>query len=279
MKGRLLMLAAVLLPFGALAEDAAEWRTWPTGERFRVGASVFFPSLDTRVAASDRQGLVGTEIEFERDLGLSDSKSTFLAVAKWRMFKRHTLALNYFSLNRSGSQISGATINFGGEVFSASLPIQAFFDITALEVNYRYSILFDEKKDWYIGVGLALQDLGFGLQGTDAGSPGTIITERVETAAPLPTLRTGFTYALAENWLIGIDVGYLAVELDLDDNEKFDGSVWNSSIGIRWQAFNNVAFDLAYSDFRVDVEYEKRDLLGEVDYKYRGPVLGLSVNF
>jgi len=272
------LLLGTLAPLTTLAGER-DWRTWPTADRFRVGAFVFLPDLDTRVSATDRQGLAATEITFERDLGLSDSKSTPLAFAQWRLFKRHTLALNYFDLERSGRQVSDVAINFNGEQFSATVPIQAFFDIRTISLSYRYSILLDEKKDWYVGLGVALQELAFGLQGTSATAPATLISERVDTTAPLPTLRTGFNYAFAENWVLAVDFGYFALELDLDDDEKFDGAVFNSSVGLRWQAFDYLAFNLAYADFRVDVEYEKRDLLGKVDYDYRGPVLGLSVNF
>jgi hypothetical protein len=268
-----------LLLFAPAFADDSDFKSWPTFDRIRVGASLFFPNLKTQVRASDKQGLAGTEIEFERDLGLADSKSTGLAFLEWRMFKRHTLGLNYFSLERSGSQISSVVINFDGQQFATTAPIQAFFDITAIELNYRYSILLDARKDWYVGIGLAAQELGFGLQGTSAAAPGTIITETVKATAPLPTLATGFKYAFNDKWLLAANVGYFAVDLDLDDNEQFDGSVWNSSIGVRWQAFKHVAFDLAYTDFRVDVDYEKRDLLANVDYEYHGPTLGLSVNF
>ncbi|MEE4186383.1 MAG: hypothetical protein V2J12_11480 [Gammaproteobacteria bacterium] len=271
-------VVGLLLCVPAYADDS-DFKAWPTFDRIRVGAAVFFPNLETQVSASDRQGLAGTNIVFERDLGLADSKSTALAFLEWRVFKRHALGLNYFKLDRSGSQVSDIVINFDGQQFSTTSPIQAFFDITAVELNYRYSILLDARKDWYVGVGLAAQELGFGLQGRAAVSPGTVVSENVRATAPLPTLATGFKYAVSEKWLLSANVGYFAVDLDLDDNENFDGSVWNSSIGVRWQAFEHLAFDLAYTDFRVDVDYEKRDLLANIDYEYRGPALGLSVNF
>lgn len=273
-------IAALLaLPVVASAGEADDWRSWALGDRVRIGVGIFAPSIDTEVSASENSATAGTTIQLEQDLGLSDSESTELAFAEWRFFKRHSLALEYFDLERSANQASDITIEFGGETFSANVPIQSFFDINAVELNYRYSVLFDEKKDWYIGVGVAVQQLDFGLEAAAPGGGGGVISETVDTTAPLPTLRTGFSYALTDKWILEFDLGYLAVELDLDDDETFDGSVWTGRAGVRWRALDNLSLELAYADFRVDLEYEEPDLLAAVDYEYRGPLFGVSLQF
>jgi hypothetical protein len=55
-----------------------------------------------------------------------------------------------------------------------------------------------------------------------------------------------------------------------------DGSIWNSSAGIRYKAFDNLGVSLIYSEFAPDVDYEKRGLAGFIDYKYHGPVLSVE---
>jgi len=61
--------------------------------------------------------------------------------------------------------------------------------------------------------------------------------------------------------------------------KSLDGSIWNSSAGMRYKAFDNFGVSLIYSVFDLDVDYEKRGLAGFIDYKYHGPVLGMEYFF
>ena len=262
------------------AQDSADWKSWPTASRFAIGAGYFAPDLDTAIVVTDENQIIGTGISFEKNLGLDDSEGTGLLYAEWRFFKRHSLQYRYFDLQRSATTSSSVSIAVGGEVFDISLPIQSFFDITAHEVAYSYSLLFDQKKNLSVGIGLSLQDLKLGIQGTEsAPNPGEIINSTLDSTAPLPTLNVSFNYAFSDKWLFQSRLGWLAVELDFGADEDLSGEIINANAGIMWKAFRNVGFFAQYQLFDVDVDYFDRGVLFALDYDYKGPVLGVSVNF
>jgi hypothetical protein len=147
-------LAGLLLSLSASAQD--DWKAWPTGQQWRIGAALFVPSLDTQLVVTDPDGVVGTGISFENNLGLDDNKSTFLIGVDWRFFKRHKVSYRYFDLSRDANSESSVAISIGGEEIDITLRIQSFFDMSANELAYPFSLLFDERKDLYLGIGLSV---------------------------------------------------------------------------------------------------------------------------
>jgi hypothetical protein len=281
MRQQLSLLAlAVVIASPVAAQSSADWQSWPTGARWTIGAGYFAPDLDTKIIVTDENQVVGTGISFEQNLGLSDNEGTGLLSINWRMFKRHSLEYRYFQLNRSAAASSTVAIAIGEEFFDITLPIQSFFDITAHEIAYSYSLMFDERKDLYVGLGISMQDLSLGIQGTESSpNPGEVINSQLDSTAPLPTLNVGFNYAFNDQWLFVSRLGWLAVEIDFAADEDISGQIINADVGIQWNAFKNVGFFIQYQVFDVDVDYSDAGALFAIDYDYTGPVLGVNVSF
>ena len=62
--------------------------------------------------------------------------------------------------------------------------------------------------------------------------------------------------------------------LEIDD---VAGELVDLSAGIRFQAFDSVAFGLAYNRVTIDVESDKRVFTGELDWRYSGALLYVEV--
>ena len=272
-------LSAISMP--AAGQSPSDWQSWPTASRWSIGAGYFAPDLDTTIIVTDENQVIGSGISFERNLGLDDSEATGLYYINWRMFKRHALEYRYFQLDRSATVTSSTvTIAIGEEEFDITLPIQSFFDITAHEIAYSYSLLFDDRKHLYLGLGISIQDLALGIQGTASSpNPGEIINSTLDSTAPLPTLNIGFDYAFTDKWVFVSRLGWLAVEADFGSDEELDGKILNANAGIQWNAFEHFGFFLQYQVFDVDVDYTDRGVLWAIDYEYTGPVLGVDVRF
>jgi hypothetical protein len=287
--GSFILLLLMLSALPAVAKDKPEWRSWPNGERFTVGIGLYRPNLDTVVSVGTLSGPdTGTRVSFENNLGLEDTKSVPMIALDWRLSKRNMLRLRYFELDRSGADSSSVDIKWGDEEFEANLPVESFFDVRAIEIAYAFSVLADSRKSLAFGIGLSIQELSFGLRGTsELGDPPPVVlpdplpelTEKIEFTAPLPTFDIKFTYAFTDKWLLEAGAGWLQLGLDLGDGEELDGHILNGTAALRYKAFENVGFRLAYLAFDIDVDYQKRNLLALVDYTYHGPVLGVEAFF
>jgi hypothetical protein len=278
---KILLIVVLLSLAGQVAAgDKPEWRSWPVGDRLTVSAGVFFPQLDTKVRArsADAAFPVASIVDFEDDLGLDDTANRPMGSVNWRISKRNSIELSYFEVNRSGRTTSSVPILFGDNIISVGTPVVSYFNVEVLEAHYAYSIIFRERLDWSVGVGLSLQKMDMGII-ENPDSPLNVDPEEFSFVAPMPTLNTRLRYAFTDKWLGSITLGWLAVEAELSDSTDFSGSVWNSSAGIRYKAFKNVGFNFLWNVFYVDMEYKKRDLDSEVDYSYSGPVLAIEAYF
>jgi hypothetical protein len=271
----LALLVVGIVP--AYGKDKPEWRSWPMGDRAGLVIGGFFANLDTTVRVDGTMGAIGTQISFERDLGLDDTKTRPMVNAYWRFLKRHRLDFLYFNLDRSGDSISAINIRFGDKTFQANLPIQAFLDIETYNFGYSYSILFDEKKDWTIGLALSFQDMAIGLQGTGAVSA-AIVSESDSVLAPLPTFTTQFRYAFTPKWILVAGAGYFTIEIDLGDGQ-FDGNIYSGHVGMKWKPLKYLNLGLSYQYFDVDVDVEETRLHWAIDYQYDGPMLTIGTQF
>jgi hypothetical protein len=268
---------AFVAPATAHDED---WQSWPTAQTLILSGGYFLPELDTTVVITDDNGNFGSSISFEDNLGLDDNKSTAMLYAEWRFFKRHSLNLSHFKLARDGGVRKVGVIIVGDRVVDLDLPVESFFNIDAIELRYSYSLIFNERMDLSIGVGISHQDLELGLQATASSPiPGEIIESRLASAAPLPTLNFDFDYAFSDKWLFRSKLGWLAIETDLGGDDLLEGKILNAAVGIEWRAFRHVGVFANYQLIDVEADITDSGFRYDIEYNYAGPVIGISVNF
>ncbi len=67
------LILALLIPTFAIAQHDAEWHDWSLGGRFEISLNLFRPTLDTTLRLDATDGTTGTLIDFEQNLGFSDT--------------------------------------------------------------------------------------------------------------------------------------------------------------------------------------------------------------
>jgi hypothetical protein len=268
--------AILILSSSAIAQDENEWRSWPLADHFSIDISAMFPNLDTRVRLDGSDTSVGTTIDFEQNLGMSDTETLPAIGFRWRFAKKHQLGLAAFELNRSGSAIAVTDISFGDETFPVNLPVSSFFDMSVIDLKYSYSLIFDEKKELAFGVGLSIQDLSFGLLGN---LPLEIIEVESGLTAPLPTFDFRGRYAFTDKWIGTLGLGVFSLDLAISDEEELSGEVLFANASIQHNTFEHVYFGLSYNYIDIRVDFEKSGLINSVGYEYRGPMLTVSAAF
>lgn len=269
-------LIILLLSATSLAQSGDEWKDWPLGDPFTMSLEAFFPKIDTTVRLDASDGSAGTTIDFEQNLGMSETETLPALGFTWRFAKKHRLVFDYFDLSRSGSAITTSEIRFGDKVFQIELPISSYFDSQVISVAYSYSLIFDEKKELALTAGLSVQDIQFGLIGT--GNLGT--TEEVSgLTAPLPAFGLTGGYAFTEKWVGRAALGLFTFDLAISDEKDISGEIVNAMIAIHHKTFENVQFGLKYSFFDVRVDFENSRLINSINYEYHGPMLSFEFVF
>jgi hypothetical protein len=268
--------AILFLSGSAIAQDENEWRSWPLADHFTLDVNAMFPNLDTRVRVDASDASPGTTIDFEQNLGMSDTETLPAIGFSWRFAKKHQLALTAFVLDRSGSAITATDISIGDETIAVNLPVSSFFDMSVIDLKYSYSLVFDEKKELVIGVGLSIQDISFGLIGN---GPLGIIEVESGLTAPLPTFDVRGRYAFTDKWIGKLGFGVFSLDLAISDEEELSGEVLVGVVSIQHNTFEHVYFGLSYNYFDVRVDWKENNLVNSVGYIYQGPMLSVTAAF
>src|SRR6267142_4495972 len=109
--GAMLVLCATL----AHAQDAPIHPA--LHDKFYFGAGVFVPKTSTSAQLDSTQLGAGTNIDFERALGMTTQKTVPDAFARWRITDRWRVEAEYFQLNRNGDKVTQNAIQWGDVTF------------------------------------------------------------------------------------------------------------------------------------------------------------------
>jgi hypothetical protein len=92
-------------------------------ERFRLSAGLFVPVNNTSIQVGIKGGAIGTEIDFEKDLGFGKTDFTFLANFQWRISRRSRLNLNYYNIPRNSTHTLQKDITFGDNTYPVNATV------------------------------------------------------------------------------------------------------------------------------------------------------------
>jgi hypothetical protein len=147
-------LAAVLILTASPA--LAQFKPRPvsnpaTGETYHIeGAAGFWnPSADMSIS-SESLGIVGTTIDFKKDLGLTDTRfgefHLVLRPARKHKFRFQLIPIDYVQKGHALMR----TIVFNGQAYTIGLPVNSELDWKAYRFAYEYDFLSRDR--WFAGV-------------------------------------------------------------------------------------------------------------------------------
>jgi hypothetical protein len=191
-----------------------------TGERFHIeaGADFWFPTADM-VVSSEQLGIVGSQIDFKKTLGLTDQRFPSIQV-QLRPARSHKFRLNYIPVNYTQTTTLNQDIVFNGIRYRLGLPVNSTLDWKTYEIGYEYDFVV---KNWGF-VGFDLQAKYTDVQ-VSLASP--IASEFAHARGPIPAIGGIARYYVVPNISItgelsgfkipdSIDSRYNAHYVDLD---------------------------------------------------------------
>ena len=260
----MLVLAAAMSAHGAegiLPEHPA------LSDPFYFGAGVFFPQTATSAQLQSRSGF-GANVDFENALGMANTKSVPVAMARWRLGERWRVEAEYFQLNRSGTKQIDRQIEWGDTVYPVNAVVNSSFDFSDLRISAGYS--FFRRPDKEVGVGFGLHVAQYDVSLSANGSA----TETSAVTAPLPVISVYSQFALTERWAIAARMDRFLLRY-----EKFDGSVTALALDLMYQPFRHVGFGLGTRALALDVAATDNGRTAKFRQTFQGPLLFMNVSF
>ena len=244
-----LLLPALLLPLSSLA--------------FEIGARGYywFPSLDGTVKA-DKVSIIGTTIDFEKDLGIEDedypSVEVFVGAGK------HHLSLTYTDIEYSGRKTLTREIKFRGKIYAISAPVTSSIEYKMMDFHYQYDFLDLENVLAGFSLGGVFQvkylDGNVALKTTG-------IDEKEDFTMPIPmlglNLHIGILADILEARVRGTAIGYAG------------NTIYELMADISWTPLPFLDIHGGYKTFIIDIDEDEVVL----DYDMSGPYAALTLSF
>jgi len=180
--GAFVMYSVLLMPVVAHAQyRATAFQDPATGETYHVeGGMVFWnPPPDLRVS-SEGLGIVGTEIDAVKDLGIEQKRISELRIVL-RPALKHKFRINYLPMTYTAQSNLQRDIVFNGQRYSINLPVSTQLSWKTWQLGYEYDFVHQER--WFVGFVAQLRATDVSV---DLASP--IATEIATAQAPIPTI-------------------------------------------------------------------------------------------
>lgn len=270
----------LLCPRPANAQTSTDYAaTKGMDERFRLDLGGFFQKFETTVRVDSATSGRGTEVGLEDDLGLSSNQANFRADGYWRFGRHGRLDFGYTGWNRKANHVIDRDITIGDTTYHAGASLESRLKVSLVELYYNYSFWNTGKFEAgaQIGVSALFNKVQFEGTGTISGgggsSAGSFSSEDRSLTAPVPAIGIQARYTLAPGFLVSGRIRGMSVTID-----NIKGSVQEGRVGLDYYPWKNVGFSAAYDYMDIKVE-KQADRTTELDYKYSGPIVCVSLVF
>ncbi|KOP35777.1 hypothetical protein DBB36_12630 [Flavobacterium sp. WLB] len=255
--------------FQNYAADDLPWH----GRRFKATAGVFFPVNNTEVEVNGTGGRIGTDIDFEKDLGFETNTVSFFGAFEWRASRRSRFNLEYFYLKRNSEKTLQKEIEFQDHTYPVDARVSAFLDNQMIRFAYGYAIISKPKYELglLIGAHVMLADVGIGLVGNTIEAS---YRDNVDFTAPLPDVGIWGEFVLGKKVGLYANINYFALKIN-----DIDGRIISYNLSVLYNVYKNFSLTAGYTglNFRLDVTKPRID--GFFKWGYNGPTLAATYSF
>jgi hypothetical protein len=266
-----LFLASVSTP--ALAQD---YEYHPAlSDRFSATVGWMRSNNSFKAEAEGLDDPDGTYIDFQDSLGVDGHSTLFNGQVRFKFGSEQKWSVfgQYFNNSANGEAVLTEDIEWDGDIFREGSEVGAGVKMKIWRLFFGRSLFKNKRNDFGIGAGIHNLDVSLYVEGNVAKNDGVFEYTRDEVGGSqiLPNIGAWYNFSPARRWLIHARVDWISADIG-----DYDGTLWNTTLGVNFQAWRHVGFDLYWQYFNLNGGAEKDDWRGRVDMTYSGPVVAVT---
>lgn len=237
-----------------------------TGERYHIegSASLWLSGADMTVQ-SEAFDIVGSLIDFKRDLGLQDKKfSEFQLV--YRPAIKHKLRLQYLPINFEQEATLTRDITFNGQLYRVGMPVNSQLKWKTTRLAYEYDFISKNR-----GFGGLIVEAKYTAIEASLQSP--LLLEYARARAPIPALGGIFRFYPVPN--ISITGELTGITVPASVSEDYNAHYADLDIYGTVNLTNNVGAKIGYRSIDVGYVFEQ----DKGDFRVQGIYFGVVARY
>jgi hypothetical protein len=241
-----------------------------TGETYHVEITGGFwnPSPDI-VISSEQFDIIGSDVDFVKTLGITDTKFKQLKVVL-RAATKHKFRFEYTPINYDAQKVIQASFVFNGQVFQVGIPVTTNLKWKAYRFGYEWDFVY--KSRGFVGL---LLDVKYTDVQATLDSPAVGVAQFTEARAPIPAIGViGRGYVVPNISITGEFSMFRLPERALNTDD-YSGRFYDYDIYGTVNFTDHFGAQLGYRTF--DVFYKVKKDTGA--FHLNGPYFGGVVRF
>jgi hypothetical protein len=246
--------------------DPAQPNAWFQQDRIRMSFGTFVTDYESNIRVSSDTLGTGTNLSFEDNLGLDESRTVFRLAGHYRFSAKHRLEFSYVDLSRDGDAITDFPIIINDTFYPKGSTLETEFDYKVFKLAYAYSFWQTEKVDLSISAGAFIFDVDLNIisnEGIEEGESGT---------APSPMFGLNLNYRMNDR--VRLIVGYEYFSIHKSDVEA---ELIDMIVALEFKPFSKIGFGIGYND--VSIFAEDSEANDEFEYEYDGYLAYVTFTF
>jgi hypothetical protein len=230
--------------------------------------------VETRVSANG-PGVTGSEVDFQRDLGLDEHRSLPGFRIEALLFDNQGLSVGGYTYSKRASAKLDRDLVFDDDVFRVNAFVDAKLTLRTYNAAWRWWLAPD--ADDVIGLGLGA--VYYDLRGTIAAAVsinGGSVQGRgsAEGDAVAPLLTLAWRHSFNEEWR-----GYADFSGVRKPYGTLQGHLVNGTLGVEYLPWRNAGLALEYNANDLDLKAAKESWTGRARVHFYGPAAFLRLRF
>ncbi|HSX62502.1 MAG TPA: outer membrane beta-barrel protein [Tahibacter sp.] len=244
-------------------------------DRFYLSLGAYQTDSDADARIDGENGLIGTDVNFEDDFGLTENRTVGRARFGFLVGDSQGIEVDGYRFHRSATERLSRTINYDGSTFNVDAEVHGQLDLDFASVAWRWWLPAGDRDVWGIGLGGGFYRIAGEVSGQ--GSLNGNVQQldlRDSASAWAPLVELGWRHAFSENARLYADIAGVR-----KNNGSLQGHIYNLSLGFEYFPWQNIGFGVEYGAQRIKIEADKRDFDGELNVRLNGPSVFLKARY
>ena len=241
-------------------------------DRLSISFGDFYPTVETRVSVNG-PGIMGSEVDFQRDLGLSEHRSLPAFSVDALLFDSQGLSFGGYTYSKQASARLNRDLVFGDDAFRVNAYADAKLTLRTYHAEWRWWLAPGDNDVVGLGLGAAYYDLhgtidaGLSVNGGAVHGRGS-----AEDNAIAPLLTLGWRHSFNAAWRVYADLSGVRKSFG-----TLQGHLINGALGLEFMPWKNAGFALEYSANNLDLKADKSDWEVRARVHFYGPAAYMRV--
>ncbi len=236
---------------------------------FEVSANALALDIQSELRFDSATLGQGTLINFENDLNLDSSKTTYRYEGRLRLGRNHVLEGSYMDLSRSGTGTLARSLQFGDQTYNIATTVDSKLDINFYRFAYSYYFINQANLELGAAIGVQVPDIDASLVDTN-----TNISEAYSGTVPIPTVGLRANVSVLPNLSLRGSADLFSVSVG-----DFDGSLMDVSVKAEYRILDTLGIGVGYNKFDIDGSLQNTSEDFATNLNYDGASVFLNLRF